>query len=302
MKRLIVFLSLLMVPLVSPAIIITLFTDIDTYIKRGLEIVIAESDSIDPETQRNMRWGLSFVTVRVVQVLKGARETGDLTIGTIYPMIPGKTYLLYTIGGGVANKTEFVAIPELSVVEVPASFDLKRLDGKSLRDQVALLFSERLAQVRKELAEKTVLTFSLRDSDRQALWVRLQARAPNDHVSTYLSSQFSPETRKLLASHDPSSRSGNAELTLSHSILKDLNRIIRSGSIYDVDCFSGIKLSAQTLTLLKQNPRGEDLVRLNIGLLLDAYPLGLWRDRELDQERPLLEKAVQSAASPPRDL
>lgn len=303
MKKLTLLSLLVMIPLASPAIIVTLFSDIDTYLRRGHDIVIAKCVSKVPEEPHvRYRDGLYLVNVEIVQVLKGSREPGALTIATIHPMTPLRTYLLYNMGGSVGNKTDFLAVPELSTVQIPASFDLAHLDKKSLRDQLALLFSECLVQVKRELAEKTVLTFSPVDNDRQALWARLRAPAPNDHVSTYLSSRLSLETRKLLTGYDPSSRAGNSELILSQSVLKDLNRVIQGGPIYDADCFSGIKLAAHTSTLLKQNPRGEDLVRLNIALLLDAYPLGLWRDRELDRERPLLEKAVQSAASPPRDL
>jgi CIC family chloride channel protein len=52
----------------------------------------------------------------------------------------------------------------------------------------------------------------------------------------------------------------------------DLNRIIRTGPLYDEQRFAGVNLSPATLDLLNQKPQGGDLVRLNRMLLMDAYP------------------------------
>src|SRR6267143_2862190 len=54
-----------------------------------------------------------------------------------------------------------------------------------------------------------------------------------------------------------------------------------------------------TISMLRQNPQGADLVRLNIALLLDAYPQGLWRDQDLEREKPLLEMATKEKPSTP---
>ena len=39
------------------------------------------------------------------------------------------------------------------MVEIPPAFDLKRLDGKSVREQVLLIFSERLDTLNRLLKE-----------------------------------------------------------------------------------------------------------------------------------------------------
>ncbi|HTQ08767.1 MAG TPA: caspase family protein [Fimbriimonadaceae bacterium] len=51
-----------------------------------------------------------------------------------------------------------------------------------------------------------------------------------------------------------------------------LNLALQNGSIYDETAFAGVKLSAKTAALLKQQPSGDDLLKLNRMLLVAAYP------------------------------
>ena len=44
-------------------------------------------------------------------------------------------------------------MPELSVVELPSWFDLRQLDGKSPRAQIAFLFELRLSELKRQLTE-----------------------------------------------------------------------------------------------------------------------------------------------------
>jgi hypothetical protein len=59
------------------------------------------------------------------------------------------------------------------------------------------------------------------------------------------------------------------------SLVKDLNQIISGASIYDRNRFRGIVLRPETAQLLKRNPDGLQLARLNKLLLEDAYPADL---------------------------
>jgi hypothetical protein len=287
-KRALAILSLLF-PTVCSAIIVTGFQDIDTYLRRGVHIVIAECVSIP--TNGPMWDGLYFVEVNLLRTLKGDWEPGRLTIATIWPMISGKTYLLYSMGGS-AGKAKFIAIPELSVVEVSHRFSLPPLVEMPLREEILSLFRDRLGRVKEELADKTSVTLSLHDADRQAIWVRLKNPLASDRIAQYLLTRLSAKTRELLAIYGPPYRSNNDEVKLWHAFLNDLNQIIRSGPIYDSHRFAGVRLSSQTAGLLKQNPQGVELMHLNVGLLLDAFPVGHWRDPWLDREKPLLEKAL----------
>jgi hypothetical protein len=55
------------------------------------------------------------------------------------------------------------------------------------------------------------------------------------------------------------------------ALVTNLNRIIRGPCIYEKKRFRDVELSPQTKELLKQNPQGNDLIRLNWLLLGDAY-------------------------------
>jgi hypothetical protein len=53
-------------------------------------------------------------------------------------------------------------------------------------------------------------------------------------------------------------------------LVTNFNRIIRGPCIYEKERFRDVVLSPQTKNLLKQNPQGDDLIRLNWMLLADA--------------------------------
>ena len=133
---------------VAWAVKITLFADMDFYINRGKQIVIA--DFIAAHNTHHYEDGLYTAEVDVVRVLAGQTRVGKLRVLTIYPMTRGTRYLFYSLAG----PPEFQAIPELSVVALPDGFDLSRLDGKSLREQLLLILETRRFQVGHELKER----------------------------------------------------------------------------------------------------------------------------------------------------
>ena len=143
---------------------ITLFMDTDTFIKRAKDIVIAKCISLPEDGSGKI--GLSPVQVEILTVLKGDKKPGELKIVTIYPMAPGKTYMLTSLGGS-AHGTDFLALPELSVVPIPSNFELEQLKGKSLKEQVQRVFSRRLYEVEwvlePLLREKVLLDKGLQD-------------------------------------------------------------------------------------------------------------------------------------------
>jgi hypothetical protein len=163
MKRLIPALALLLlVPCATQAIKVSAFTDIDTFIDRAQDMVIAKCLGPVPDASRYDD-GLYPVDVQVLQALKGPKDKsmkpGKAKIATIYAMKAGKTYLLTSMGGS-AHGTEFLAVPELSVVELPPSFRLDDLKGKTLKQQVQALFAARrqaVEQQQRRLAEEKKL-------------------------------------------------------------------------------------------------------------------------------------------------
>jgi CIC family chloride channel protein len=88
----------------------------------------------------------------------------------------------------------------------------------------------------------------------------------DDALSRFLSAELSLSTKELLLRYKDM-----RESELKEVIASELNHIIRKGPLYDTNQFAGITLSKETETLLAQNPKGDDLARLNRMLLLDAY-------------------------------
>jgi hypothetical protein len=148
------------------AVPITLFTDTDLFIARAQDIIVAEC--ISPPQGEPMRpHGLQAVDVNTLKVLKGIRSLGSLRIATTYPMKPHTTYMLYSLGGNALG-TDLLALPELSVVPLPAMFRLDELKDKGIKEQVQYLLSRRLFEVERELApllqEKALLEKAVSDS------------------------------------------------------------------------------------------------------------------------------------------
>ena len=170
MKRVtVVILMCLIVCPVTSAVLITLFMNTDTYIKRAKDIVVARCASKPVQASREN--GFRVVEVDILKVLKGGRKTGPYRIATIYPMKPQTTYMLYNLGGSVVG-TDFLAVPELSVVPLPQTFKVADLKHKTLKEQVQYMFSLRLFEVERKLApllrEKDLLEKAV--SDRAYEW------------------------------------------------------------------------------------------------------------------------------------
>ena len=105
MNRLIPALALLLlVPCATQAIKVSAFTDIDTFLDRSQDMVIAKCLGPVPDASRYDD-GLYPVDVQVLQALKGpgpknkSMKPGKAKIATIYAMEAGKTYLLTSMGG-----------------------------------------------------------------------------------------------------------------------------------------------------------------------------------------------------------
>jgi hypothetical protein len=136
----------------APALPVGTFTDTKTFAESATDIVIAEC--LDPDAAPGPKLnGVTEVRVDVVQVLKGERKPGKATLVTIgQPMEKGRRYMMSSFGGSVRD-IKFLTNLDLGVVEVPPTFDLKTLDGKTVAEQVQLVFDARREQVRLRLIE-----------------------------------------------------------------------------------------------------------------------------------------------------
>jgi hypothetical protein len=90
-----------------------------------------------------------------------------------------------------------------------------------------------------------------------------------DAMSVFLRGRLQDSVKADLAAYSASS--ANARAVIS-ALVKDLNQVISGPSIYDQARFGNMVLRPETEQLLKQNPRGQQLARLNTLLLEDAYP------------------------------
>ena len=169
MKRSFAAIALLLVALAPcHSIPVATFTDMETFVRRAESIVVARVVAV-PGPGEGFEDGLYPAEVEVLQVLTGDRKPGRLRIVTIYPMQPGKLYLLTGSRGaryggpGSPVDTDFAAHGELTVVAVPANFDLALLKSGPLEKQLRAVF----------LARKTAVEASLptakSERERQAL-------------------------------------------------------------------------------------------------------------------------------------
>lgn len=152
MKRLLVIaVAAVLVCASVQAVPITLFTDVDTYLDRAQDVVIAKCVSVPEAGAAYFDDGLYPATVEVITALKGDLKAGRTTVATIYPMNPGVMYLLAN-SGGMALGTTFLALPELSVVPIPENFDIAALQGKKVKKQVQMILARYLFDIEQKLA------------------------------------------------------------------------------------------------------------------------------------------------------
>ena len=206
--------ALALTSLAASAVKITLFSDTDTFIERAREIIIAQCVSLPQEEGRES--DLQPAEVNILRVLKGSRTSGDCRVATLYPMQPGTTYMLYSLGGSVLG-TDFLALPELSVVPLPSTLNIHELEGKDLKEQVHYIFSRRLFELERQLAplleEKELLQKAV--SDRPYEWyecngpvkTRPIAEGRTQTGETHLI-WLDVEGRKLQWSHSSPGKSG----------------------------------------------------------------------------------------------
>ena len=115
----------------------------------------------------------------------------------------------------------------------------------------------------------------------QSFAYTLQPAVPADPLSQFIKTNLTAATMSLLAAY-----TGGPNAQLQAALVRDLNALIATGSIYDGPRFAGVTLSSQSQYVLGRNPQGEDLVRLNRYLIRDAYPADFAADvfPELNQQ------------------
>jgi hypothetical protein len=99
-------------------------------------------------------------------------------------------------------------------------------------------------------------------------------------VSAFLWRTLPTEEQTLLITHP---ESGAGLRKAEDVVVQALNDVIETGEpgIYDRDRFQGVSLRPETIDLLKKNPSGPELSRLNRLLLEDACSTELSRSADL---------------------
>ena len=147
------------------AIKITLFSNTDRFIKQAKDIIIAKCIVISDDNK--MYNDMNLYDIKVLKIIKGDKEIGNLKIATIYPLEKDGLYMLMSLGGSVSG-TDFLAIPELSVIPIPSNFDLDILNSYDTRRQVQTIFSRYLFEIERKLEplnkEKELLEKAIIDS------------------------------------------------------------------------------------------------------------------------------------------
>jgi H+/Cl- antiporter ClcA/CBS domain-containing protein len=110
--------------------------------------------------------------------------------------------------------------------------------------------------------------------------VKLQHPARTNGVSQYILDGLSAATREMLATYQD-----GADPQLQKSLAEAMNHAIESGPLYTPERFAGVNLSAETAALLRQNPTGSELERLNRLLLQEAYPGDITSSRAYSDAR-----------------
>jgi phage tail-like protein len=121
-----------------------------------------------------------------------------------------------------------------------------------------------------------------------------------DPLSDYLRSRFGASASQMLGEYRPPNEPDQRQLEV---LADELNKMLNGPLLYEAERFKEIQLSEETIGLIKRNPAGEDLIRLNRILLEDAYPNEIERSREFSsifrydfQEKRQLDDPVSTGS------
>jgi archaellum component FlaC len=152
---------------------------------------------------------------------------------------------------------------------------------------------KRIRRSIKQGTEKSSLLFRVDELKNPTGFVD-KLRHSQDPLSKHLRGRFSQTTQQLLNKYDGS----NFQFELLQKALVDeLNQLLKGGRLFEKQRFTQIQLTEETQMRIKQNPQGEDLIRLNRLLLEEAYPdeiatssAKLVRDEQYPNQEVLLQR------------
>jgi len=124
------------------------------HIARARNLLVVQVPEPPPNTVPLLgKDGVIDCRVEVLKVLAGSgAEAGkDAVVSTLARLRPGARYLLAGEEAGRAGKPWLLFHWHLGVTEIPDSFDLKTLEEKPVKDQVALILKARVDELDRRL-------------------------------------------------------------------------------------------------------------------------------------------------------
>ncbi len=205
-----------------------------------------------------------------------------MQIHTLRDMKAGTVYLLANVG----RPEEFHALPDLSVVPLPAKFDLSTLRRLPLKQQVQALFAARLLEVRQELApleaERDLLQKAIGDSTPAGGAKPVGAAEPNKPLPSVADAATpapeppppragSPEepTQELSAAAVPLGNPGRAariellvdkaEYFLGENVLLRY-QLVQKGDARELDAIGAMPFPEATMALLELTKHKDEAI------------------------------------------
>ena len=164
----------------------------------------------------------------------------------------------------------------LGRVSVPGGLDLQENEALTVTKAIARAqgFIEYADKEKVKLLRKSVVIpwFVVEDFLNPFALANKIIASP-DPLSKHLKAIFTPKSLEVLS--NPKSTPQQQKFVL----IEELNKAIQGELLYDDQRFAAITLSADSRRIKAQNPKGEDLIRLNRMLLEDGYTRELRRNR-----------------------
>ena len=165
-------------------------------------------------------------------------------------------------------------------------FEIRLLEGVDSKKTIVKAFGEWLD---KQDFTSTLSVDALRDLPPLAEKLKKPSRA----FDRWLARQLSPKTKAALKDYQGE---GSDPDLLKQSLLQDLNKIIRSNSVFAKSRFVGVSLRKKVENMVSKYPPDRDLERLNRMLIEDAYPKEIAKLKTAGRTASLFPKLIDLAA------
>jgi membrane protein len=176
-----------------------------------------------------------------------------------------------TRAAALAYTNLLALVPLLAVVVSVSASMIKSQGEQSIQEWIREAITKAAPILGlKEAGDGSSVQFTpidIKDRDLDRIVGRLQNNS--GPLSRYLwDSRFSGLSKSVLT---------NQTLPIQQrkeALVAEFNKVVANGALYEPERFSKVHLSTKTAKLNEQNPQGQDLVRLNHWLLMDAFPIG----------------------------